>query len=97
MAINFTEEPDSNMTHSATNMQKKLESAQKNIEWMERAKPSVAARTDNEHTQYVNPLGDTVTVSGVALPPHERDCGRSHPMRGTNSQDLTDWCIKHET
>jgi|GEM_PF-406133 len=97
MAINFTEEPNKNMTDSAESMRKKLESAQKSIEWMERTKPSVAARTGDDNAQYVNPLGDTVTVSGIALPPHERDCGRSHPMRGTNSQDLTDWCIKHET
>lgn len=36
-------------------------------------------------------------AAGVALPPHERHCGRSHPMRGTNSEDLTEWCIEHET
>lgn len=97
MASNFTEAPNESMTNFSENMRKKLQSAQKNIEWMERTKPSVAARADNDNVQYVNPLGDTVTVSGIALPPHERDCGRSHPMRGTNSQDLTDWCIKHET
>ncbi|WP_281692563.1 hypothetical protein [Agathobaculum desmolans] len=34
---------------------------------------------------------------GIALPPHERHCGRSHPMRGTNSEDLTEWCIRHQT
>lgn len=39
----------------------------------------------------------TMTPSGIALPPHERHCGRAHPMRGTNSEDLTEWCIRHET
>ncbi len=41
--------------------------------------------------------GGEEVPEGIALPPHERDCGRSHPMRGTNSEDLTEWCIKHET
>ena len=62
-----------------------LESAKKGIEWMERSKPSVAARSNG------------VTTEGIALPPHERDCGRAHPMQGTNSEDLTRWCIEHET
>ncbi len=64
----------------------KFESAKKGLEWMEISKPSVAART-----------GEQNEPEGIALPPHERDCGRSHPMRGTNSEDLTEWCIKHET
>lgn len=75
--------------------QNQMESAKKGIEWMEISKPSVAARDigldvlsgDDEKNQ----------PAGIALPPHERDCGRSHPMRGTNSDDLTEWCIKHET
>lgn len=85
MAVNYTDD-----------VTKKLESAKKNLEWMEISKPSVAARdccTDScDPSQPANQV-----TSGVALPPHERDCGRSHPMRGTNSEDLTEWCIRHET
>ncbi len=79
------------MAENYTNMPlaMKLESAKKGIEWMEISKPSVAARSGSEKNQDI--------ADGIALPPHERDCGRSHPMRGTNSEDLTEWCIKHET
>lgn len=35
--------------------------------------------------------------SGVALPPHERGCGHAHPMRGTNHEDLCEWCTRHES
>ena len=34
---------------------------------------------------------------GIALPPHDRHSGRTHPMRRTNSQDLTVWSIRHQT
>lgn len=73
---------------------RQLESAKKNIEWMERSGPSVAARNLNLD---VSAAGETDTPQGVALPPHERDCGRSHPISGTNSEDLRDWCAEHET
>ena len=65
-------------------------SASKNFEWMARSKPSVAARGGGQEETDSAP-------SGIALPPHERDCGRAHPMRGTNSEDLTEWCTKHQT
>ncbi|MGI6181239.1 MAG: hypothetical protein ACOYIE_04085 [Agathobaculum sp.] len=71
--------------------QKKLESAKKNFEWMEVSMPCTAAQAWNQAD------GGEDSPSGIALPPHERDCGRSHPMRGTNSEDLTEWCIRHET
>ncbi len=70
-----------------------LQSMRKGLEWMNVSKPSVAARQiglDESEAANEQP-------SGVALPPHERHCGRSHPMRGTNSEDLTEWCIQHET
>ncbi|MGO5028516.1 hypothetical protein [Candidatus Agathobaculum pullicola] len=67
-----------------------MEAAQKQFEWFECSKPDVAAQAG------VNEASDGVP-EGIALPPHERGCGRAHPMRGTNSEDLTDWCINHET
>ncbi len=81
------------MAENNTNMPMamKLESAKKGIEWMELSKPSVAARSG------CGDCADDQSASGIALPPHERDCGRSHPMRGTNSEDLTEWCIDHAT
>ncbi|MDO5142096.1 MAG: hypothetical protein Q4D31_03665 [Eubacteriales bacterium] len=70
-----------------------MAAARKSFEWMERSGPSVAAR--DAHAQ---PRHDhEAAPEGIALPPHTRDCGRAHPMRGTNSEDLTDWCIRHET
>ncbi len=82
------------MAENNTNMpmEMKLESAKKGIEWMELSKPSVAARSSD-----CTDCADDQSTSGIALPPHERNCGRSHPMRGTNSEDLTEWCISHET
>ena len=77
------------MKHSQLSHQQ-AESAQKNFEWMARSKPSVAARSGGNEEHDSAP-------SGIALPPHERDCGRSHLMRGTNSEDLTEWCTKHQT
>ena len=73
-----------------------LESAKKNIEWMERSKPSVAARSSEHEISNCHRQKD-VQTQGEALPPHERNCGRAHPMRGTNSEDLTEWCIEHES
>ena len=73
-----------------------LESAKKNIEWMEQSKPSVAARSSEHEISNCHRQKD-VQTQGEALPPHERNCGRAHPMRGTNSEDLTEWCIEHET
>ena len=77
------------MKHSQLSHQQ-AESAQKNFEWMARSKPSVAARSGEKEAHDSAP-------SGIALPPHERDCGRAHPMRGTNSEDLTEWCTKRQT
>jgi len=79
------------MADNFTNMPlaMKLDSAKKGIEWMEISKPSVSARSDG--------LNGQNKPDGIALPPHDRDCGHSHPMRGTNSEDLTEWCIRHET
>ena len=70
--------------------QAQADSARKSFEWMARSKPSVAARSGGQEEEDGVP-------SGIALPPHERDCGRSHPIRGTNSEDLTVWCTKHQT
>ena len=70
--------------------QAQADSARKSFEWMARSKPSVAARSGGQEEADGAP-------SGIALPPHERDCGRAHPMRGTNSEDLTEWCTKHQT
>lgn len=64
--------------------QYQMEAAQKQFEWLACSKPAVA-NDDND------------AVEGIALPPHERGCGHAHPMRGTNSEDLTEWCTKHET
>lgn len=66
------------------------QAVQKEFEWMARSKPSVAARSTDQKEQDGTP-------EGIALPPHERDCGRAHPMRGTNSEDLTEWCTRHQT
>ena len=57
-----------------------LESAKKNIEWMERSKPSVAARSSEHEISNCHRQKDVQTQ-----------------MRGTNSEDLTEWCIEHET
>lgn len=67
-----------------------MEAAQKQFEWLACSKPAIAAHDDGgEATDGV--------AEGIALPPHERGCGPAHPMRGTNSEDLTEWCTKHET
>ena len=65
-----------------------MDAAEKAFQWMERSKPSVSARSAPQ---------EDGSPSGIALPPHERGCGRGHPMRGTNSDDLTEWCRAHET
>lgn len=64
------------------------QAAQKQFEWLARSTPAALCSDQYEK--------DGVP-EGIALPPHERDCGRAHPMRGTNSEDLTEWCIKHES
>ena len=69
--------------------------ARKEFEWMSVSKPAVAARGEVQDCHRTG--GGEEQPAGVALPPHERNCGRSHPMQGTNSDDLTEWCIKHET
>ncbi len=70
-----------------------INSVAKGIEWMERSKPSVAARSDKQKTSNQN----GVNPQGVAYPPHARDCGSAHPMQGTNHDDLYEWCMEHET
>lgn len=65
-----------------------MEAAQKQFEWFSCSKPSTAC-SDGEEADGV--------AEGIALPPHERGCGHAHSMRGTNSEDLTEWCTKHET
>lgn len=69
----------------------RLTSARKAFQWMERSKPSVSARGEVAFP----PEDDT--PDGAAYPPHERDCGRAHPMRGTDSENLTAWCREHES
>lgn len=69
--------------------QYQMEAAQKQFEWLACSKPAAAQAVGDETSDGV--------PEGIALPPHERDCGRAHPMRGTNSEDLTEWCTKHET
>ena len=76
----------------------RFEAARKSFQWMERSKPSVAARGDvdlRSDSRRLFEAGDL--PEGIAVPPHERDCGRAHPMRGTDSDDLTAWCREHET
>lgn len=70
--------------------QNQAQAVQKEFEWMARSKPSVAARGNGQEETDCAP-------EGIALSPHERNCGRAHPMRGTNSEDLTEWCTKHQT
>lgn len=72
-----------------------INSVAKGIEWMERSKPSVAARSAGSNMTQSAQNG--VQPHGVAYPPHERDCGPAHPMRGTNHDDLYEWCMEHET
>lgn len=71
---------------------KQLESAKKGIEWMEVSKPSVAARDISVDAS----TADSSFPSGKAMCPHERNCGKSHPISGANSDDLRDWCGEHE-
>lgn len=74
--------------------QQQLASAKKNIEWMEVSKPSVAAREIGLDVS--NTTAEEAVPDGKAMRPHERGCGRSHPIRGTNSEDLREWCGEHE-
>ena len=76
----------------------RFEAARKSFQWMERSKPSVAARGDVDLPSDSRRLFETGDLpDGIAVPPHERDCGRAHPMCGTDSEDLTAWCREHET
>lgn len=68
--------------------QYQMEAAQKQFEWLSYSKPATACSDGEEPDS---------AAEGIALPPHERGCGHAHPMRGTNSEDLTEWCTKHET
>lgn len=68
--------------------QYQMEAAQKQFEWFSCSTPSTANKDGEEN--------DSI-ARGIALSPYERGCGQSYPMRGTNSDDLTEWCIKHET
>ena len=65
-----------------------VEAAQKQFEWLERSIPAAVSSNNQE--------ADGIP-GGIALPPHERDCGHAYPISGTNSDDLTEWCIRHET
>ena len=74
----------------------RFEAARKSFQWMERSKPSVAARGDVDLPSDSRRLFETGDLpEGIAVPPHERDCGRAHPMCGTDSEDLTAWCREH--
>ena len=65
------------------------QAVQKEFEWMARSKPSASARCSKS--------AQNGQAARFALPPDARDCGRAHPMRGTNSEDLTEWCVDHQT
>lgn len=64
------------------------DAAQKIFQWMECT--MTTANDDDSQKKDGHP-------DGIALPPHERECGRAHPIRGTSHEDLTDWCMQHET
>ena len=66
------------------------QAAQKAFAWMACSKPSISARSSQ-------PEEDDGVAEGIAVPLHKHGRGRSHPMRGTNSEDLTEWCIEHQT
>ena len=59
----------------------RFEAARKAFQWMERSKPSVSARGE---VALPEERGDG-TPDGAAYPPHEQNCGRAHPPRGTDS------------
>ena len=71
----------------------RFEAARKAFHWMERSKPSVSARGE---VALPEERGDG-TPDGAAYPPHEQNCGRAHPPRGTDSESLETWCKEHET
>ena len=59
----------------------RFEAARKSFQWMERSKPSVAARGDVDLPSDSRRLFEAGDLpEGVAVPPHERDCGRAHSM-----------------
>lgn len=64
------------------------DAAQKIFQWME----CTMKTSSDEGGQMEDGQPD-----GIALPPHERECGRAHPIRGTSHEDLADWCMQHET
>lgn len=39
---------------------------------------------------------DGMESAGKAISPHGRGCGKGHPMKGTNSEDLREWCGEHQ-
>ena len=76
----------------------RFDTARKSFQWMERSKPSVSARGEVDFPPDSRRLsGEGDLPEGIAVPLHERDCGRAHPMRGTDSENLTAWCRDHET
>lgn len=60
----------------------RFEAARKAFQWMERSKPSVSARGE---VALPEERGDG-TPDGAAYPPHEQNCGRAHPPRGTDAK-----------
>lgn len=72
-----------------------INSVAKGIEWMDRSKPSVSARSGGAKRSQQAQNG--VNPQGVAYSPHGRGCGHGHPMQGTNHDDLLEWCKEHET
>ncbi len=67
-----------------------MEAAQKKFEWLSCSTPAASSQDGEAEASDGVP-------EGIALPPHGRGCGHAHPMRGTNSEDLTEWCTNHET
>lgn len=63
------------------------QAAQKMFQWLDCAKDAVDDEAGHAQAQ----------PDGTALPPHERGCGRAYPIRGTNHEDLTEWCTRHES
>lgn len=63
------------------------QAAQKMFAWLDCTKDAVDDGTGREEAQ----------PDGTALSPHERGCGRAYPIRGTNHEDLAEWCMRHES
>lgn len=64
------------------------QAAKKQFEWLNCSMPQPIAQAADSAGK---------TPEGIALPPHERNCGKAHPIKGTNSEDLAEWCREHET